>query len=103
MPKSVKGRLIAKLIELRAKANALLSVQNRQTASVRYVSRHFRVMQRMLKALQDEFPGEIDSARLERYGRNLSEIAKYLDERIEYIKHEYSSASTGSSASSLSS
>jgi hypothetical protein len=99
MSNQPRGRLLQLLIKLRVKANAILLPANQSGARFRYYARRFKELQGIINAINTEYPGEIDTGRIERYGRNISSMVLYVDGIIVDIAGTYSSGSTNSSSS----
>jgi hypothetical protein len=99
MPNQPRGRLLALLLSLQAKANAILLPANQAHPRFRYYARRFKELQGIVNAINTQYPGEIDVAAIERYGRNISGLVTYLDGLIADVASAYSSGSTNSSSS----
>lgn len=104
MANQPRGRLLQLLIKLQVKANAILLPPNQTQSRFRYFSRRFKELQGIINAIEAEYPGEIDTVEINRYGSNISGLVIYLDSVIIDIAGTYSSGSTSSlSSRSLSS
>lgn len=99
MASQPRARLLALLLKLRARANAILLPGNQTAPRFRYYARRFKELQGIITALNTQYPGQIDTRKIERYGRNMTGIVKYLDLVITDVAGTYSSGSTGSSRS----
>jgi hypothetical protein len=103
MANQPRARLLALLLKLRASANAILLPANQTAPRFRYYARRFKELQGIINAIETQYPGEVDTREIERYGRNMTGIVKYLDSVITDVAATYSSGSTNSSSSKRSS